>query len=208
MKKIIFLFVMLLMPITGIASIEKYNTLNLEETLKEEKIETIFSNYKENDKQIPIYLFRGQGCSFCRSFLQYLNELVDEYGNYFKLVSFEVWDDSKNSKLLDKVSEFLDEPAEGVPYIIIGEQVFAGYSKTYNKRIAKAIMDLYVSKDKYDVFDAMTLENLPVENGAGVLEIVLNALFITISTTFIIGYIYLKDRKLHERINELEKRIN
>ena len=46
-------------------------------------------SYKENDKQAVIYMFRGQGCGYCRAFLSFLASIVDDYGEYFKLVSFD-----------------------------------------------------------------------------------------------------------------------
>ena len=66
-----------------------FNKMNTEETLKAENITADLSNYKENDKQITIYMFRGQGCIHCQDFLNYVaNTLIPQYGNYFKLVSF------------------------------------------------------------------------------------------------------------------------
>lgn len=138
--------------------LEDYNTKNLKETLKEEEIELKYKGYKENKKQIPIYVFRGSGCQYCNGFLNFLNDNAEEYGKYFKLVSFEVWSDAKNADLLTEVSEFLEQPAGGVPYIIIGNQVFPGYAKEYEDAIKKAIKDEYDSKNKYDVFEELEVK--------------------------------------------------
>lgn len=78
------------------ASSNSYNTLNLEEALKQEGIESKLENYKETDKQITIYLFRGNGCTYCRNFLSFLNDIAEEYGSYFKVVSYETWYDQAN----------------------------------------------------------------------------------------------------------------
>lgn len=164
MKKKILLFVamcLLVLPITTKAiSIDKYKTLNLKEALKEEEIDEAFKSYKETDKQATIYLFRGKGCGYCRAFLTFLNSIVDDYGKYFKVVSFEVWNDADNSALLNSVATFMNEPAGGVPYIIIGDKVFGGYAESYDEDIKKAIKDLYDSKDRYDVFAKMTDKDL------------------------------------------------
>jgi len=108
------------------------------------------SNYKETDDQAIVYMFRGQGCSFCRAFLTYMNSISKEYGKYFKMVSFEVWNDSKNAELFEKVAKVTGEEAGGVPYIIIGEKVFGGYAESYNEDIKKAIMAQY-ENPSYDV---------------------------------------------------------
>ena len=154
-KKIAIIVLMLLsiiIPVKAFAK-EQYKTLNLEETLAEEGIEKKFSNYKETDDQITIYMFRGKGCAYCRKFLEFLNGITDEYGKYFKLVSFESWYNEENSNLLGEISTFMGEQASGVPYIIIGDKVFGGYTESYDESIKTAIKTLYDSKDRYDVFE-------------------------------------------------------
>ena len=154
-KKIAIIALMLLsiiIPVKAFAK-EQYKTLNLKETLAEEGIEEKFSNYKETDDQITIYMFRGKGCAYCRKFLEFLNGITDEYGKYFKLVSFESWYNEENSNLLGEISTFMGEQASGVPYIIIGDKVFGGYTESYDESIKNAIKTLYDSKDRYDVFE-------------------------------------------------------
>ena len=121
-KKIIGLLLLLslIMPFSTLAATKKYNTLNLEKALEQEEIEHDLSNYKEDDKQAVIYLFRGKGCGYCRNFLTFLNSIVDEYGKYFKVVSYEVWYDQDNGTLMQEVSDFLGANATGVPFIVIG----------------------------------------------------------------------------------------
>lgn len=135
-----------------------YHTLNLEEALKDDEIDYELNNYKETKDQINIYLFRGKGCGYCKLFLEYVaNDLVNKYGNYFKLVSFEVWYDEDNRELMNQVADFMGDSVTGVPYIIIGDQTFLGYSSDYNSSIESAITSLYNSKNRYDVFEEMNL---------------------------------------------------
>ena len=97
MKKYLLMLIaaatLLVMPFNVYAGTKKvlgkeYETKNLTETLADEELEKEFSKYSENDNQIPIYLFRGKGCSFCRAFLGFINSITNEYGKYFKLVAF------------------------------------------------------------------------------------------------------------------------
>ncbi len=137
---------------------ETYETLNFEETLEKENIEKKYDSYKETSDQIPIYMFRGDGCGFCQAFLTFLSENADEYGKYFKLVSFEVWNDQKNSELMGYVATYLDQPANGVPFIVIGDKSFLGFDENaYGESIKEAIKNLYNTskKDRYDVFEKM-----------------------------------------------------
>ena len=145
MKKVflaILISVLCFIPFSVNAEEKEYKTLNLDEALKEEEIDHDFSNYKETDDQAIIYLFRGKGCAYCKKFLTYLNSIVDDYGKYFKVVSYEVWYDNDNAELMEKVGNLLGQKAEGVPYIVIGDKVFAGYAESYNDEIKEAIKNL------------------------------------------------------------------
>ena len=155
-KLLVLLLIVALLPFKTFAKTfyDDYNTKNFKETLEAEGMEIKNKNYKEDDKQAVIYMFRGDGCGFCRAFLEFLNSISDEYGKYFRLVSFEVWSDAKNSELLNKVPLVTNETAGGVPYIIIGDKVFGGYASDYDEDIKKAIMAQY-EDSSYDVFEKL-----------------------------------------------------
>lgn len=162
MKKKILVLValaLLVLPFATFAKenkfLEDYETLNLEETLKEEKIEQKYKDYKETDKQVTIYLFRGNGCSYCDAFLKFLNDNAEKYGKYYKLVSFEVWGNAKNADLLEETAEFLGQSVGGVPFIIIGDQVFPGYASDYDDGIIATLKKEYEKEEKYDVFEEL-----------------------------------------------------
>ncbi len=155
---LILLLLLMVVPFKVFAETKKesYKRLDYLETLEEEEIEPAFEEYKPKDDAITIYMFRGLGCAYCRAFLNYMNSITDEYGQYFKMETFEVWHDSMNQKLMAKVSSFLEQPASGVPYVIIGDTVFAGFNEAaYGEAIKNAIKTQYELKkgDRYDVFE-------------------------------------------------------
>jgi len=200
---IISIFLLLLMPIQIFASTEKYESKNLKETLKEEEIELANADYKETDEQITIYMFRGSGCGYCKGFLTFLNSITEEYGKYFKLESYDVWYSQSNSDLMIEVSNFLEQPASGVPYVIIGDKVFPGYTEDYNEDIKSAIKELYDSKKRYDVFEEMEKAEI-ISN----IKKIINICTLPISIIGIIGVLIFTDKKykkLNQRITELEK---
>lgn len=217
MKKnllLVLLLSLLLMPVcifakAGDGAGKEYISKNFEESLADEGIKPQFKDYKEDKKQATIYLFRGTGCSFCRSFLSYLNSITDEYGDYFKVVSYEVWSNSKNSMLMTEVRNFFGDSAGGVPYIIIGDQVFPGYAEQYNEGIKDAIMKLYNSKDKYDVFEEIAKAKKQAERGNSpittIIVIICNFVFSVISTTIILVFINNKNKKINERLDKMEE---
>ena len=148
---------MLVIPFTAFAS-EKYNgytAMDLEESLEAEEIKADLDDYEPADDAINVYMFRGQGCPHCQEFLEFAASIVDDYGKYFNLVSFEVWNDQTNAQLFQNVATALGEEAGGVPFIVIGDQTFAGYSTEFDQKIKTAIKDLYdtSTEERYDVFD-------------------------------------------------------
>ena len=187
-KKLFVLLAALVLPLTAFAKTyyDDYKTLNLVEALKEEEIELENKDYKEDDKQAIIYLFRGNGCGYCRKFLTFLSSISKEYGKYFRVVSFEVWGDSKNSALMNKMPLVTNEPANGVPYIIIGEKVFGGYAESYDEDIKKAIMAQY-NDPSYDVFEKLDELQNGSKGGTSSFAVVFwNAFFIVAATVAII----------------------
>ena len=157
-KKLLLLLVFAILPFTTFAKTyyDGYETKNLKDTLAAENIELENKSYKENDKQAVIYMFRGQGCYFCRNFLTFLSSISKDYGKYFKLVSFEVWYNEQNSALFNKVGALNGEDLEklGVPYILIGEQKFNGFNESFADSIKKKKKKEY-EKHGTDVFDRL-----------------------------------------------------
>ena len=208
-KKILLLalITLLLMPLTTIAKeSDKYKSKNFIETLEEEKIKLENKNYKETDKQVTIYMFRGTGCTYCRSFLNFLNDISEDYGKYFKLVSYEVWRDTKNGELLEELSSFLGQDAGGVPYIIIGEHVFGGYSEEYDDTIKAVIKEEYNKSEKYDALEEYEKAKKEQEREeflkSGPFQLVCNAIMFLISTIVIVLFI---NKKSNDIINKIEE---
>lgn len=214
MKKIMgFLIVIFMFPMFVFAASGDYQTLNLDEALTQENIEHDFSNYKESNDQVIIYLFRGNGCGFCRNFLTFLNSIVDEYGKYFRVVSFEVWGDSNNAALKEEVSTFLNYRSEGVPYIVIGDQVFPGYNNSFDDAIKEKIMSEYEKdeKDRYDVFAEMEKAQKEEANKGKVnyfLIIFCNLLFIISATAIVLAFVNTKHNELLDEIEEIREKLN
>lgn len=121
---------------------------NITRTLKEQTE----ANIKFDNKKINVYLFYGKGCPHCEELIKFLNSLPEKYNNYYDLYTMEVWYNQKNSKLMEELVGKLGKEVEGVPCLIIGNQVFFGYSESMSQDIKKAIKDEYLLVDKYDVY--------------------------------------------------------
>ena len=148
--------------------------------------------------------------------VEFLNSIVDEYGKYFKVVSYEVWYDQDNGTLMQEVSDFLGANATGVPFIVIGDKYFKGYGESYADSIKEAIMDQYNSKDKYDVMDEMAKAKKAEEKANKgtntsvntILIIVCNFILISAATITILIVSKQHNVLLNNKIDELETKIN
>lgn len=208
MKKLLIFIIALcaILPIPAFASTKTYTSKNLEETLSAENIKADLSNYKENDNQAIIYMFRGDGCSYCRSFLNYLSSIVEEYGDYFRLVSYEVWQDNNNAELLENVAKFLGKDADGVPFIVIGDKVFEGYGANYDDDIINAIKKQYDSKNSYDVMKEIEIgDTKETKEESNILVIFWN-IILGSSIVGLLLYFHSEIAKLKEQIEKLEQK--
>lgn len=117
-------------------------------TLKEQTENDI----KYSDEKINVYFFWGNGCQHCEALISYLNTLPEEYDNYFDLYTLEVWYNEDNSKLMTKLGDYLEQEINGVPCLIIGDQVFIGFREENKEAIKDAIKKAYNKKERYDAY--------------------------------------------------------
>lgn len=108
---------------------------------------------KKDNKKVNVYLFRGDGCPHCQEAEEWFSELSkdEEYSKYYTLVDYEVWYNEENASLMEKVAKDLGTEANGVPFMVIGEKYFSGFSSDMADDIKAAIKDAYNSKDYKDV---------------------------------------------------------
>ena len=151
MKKIKFLLVLLLafmIPFAVFAEGEEATSAEVTDSGK-------------SSKEVNLYFFRGEGCSHCAEAEAWFESIEEEYGEYFKIVDYETWNDADNAELMQTVAKARGESADGVPYIIIGNQSWNGFAADYEDEILAAIKSEF-AKDPKDRYDIMTL--LPKSN--------------------------------------------
>lgn len=121
----------------------------------------VMASVKADTKEkITVYFFRGEGCPHCAEAEEFFADLAkdDEYSNYYNLKDYEVWYDEKNSAFMEKVAKALDTEVTGVPFIVIGDKYFSGYSASMSENIKDTIKTAYEDKEYTDVVAS-------VENG-------------------------------------------
>ena len=162
---------------TRVEFLNSYEYDTFKEVLVKENI-TQKDELLYNKDKLNIYVFYGMGCSHCHELFSYFNDsLANKYNNMINIISFEVWNNDKNEELLNEVSKKLNVEYTGVPYYVIGDKVFNGYSDLDNEDIEKTIDEQY--KEKKDIVkEIVTEEKQKDEKGKDFIKSILPALYI------------------------------
>lgn len=94
-----------------------------------------------HDNIVNIYLFHSDSCGHCKKELKLLNELEDKYDN-IRIYKYEV-SEEKNIKLFGEVTSLLGAKVTGVPFTIIGDKYYSGFSEANSKKKFMATIDYY-----------------------------------------------------------------
>ena len=106
-----------------------------------------------DSKEVNVYLFRGEGCPHCQDAEEWFKSIEEEYGSMFNVIDYETWYDEENKALMEKVAEARHEEANGVPYIIIGNKSWNGFTESYEEEMLTEIKSEFEKdvKDRYDI---------------------------------------------------------
>lgn len=77
---------------------------------------------------VNAYLFYGIGCPHCAKASEFLKQIAPKYPE-LKIYEYEIYYDLKNSQLLKEVAHKLGINAGGVPFLVIGDQSYIGFSE-------------------------------------------------------------------------------
>ena len=154
MKKIIVIIVILLaISLTGIVVLSSKKDKQENTDSKNVSYESKLTDIKFNDK-VNIYLFYGKGCPHCEALFTYFESIKSKYSKYYNLYAFEVWYNEDNGKTMDYFLEKFDKKvsSRSVPFLIIGDEAFEGYSSSMNQKIIDTIEEKYKNKDNIKDF--------------------------------------------------------
>lgn len=99
---------------------------------------------------VDAYLFYGEGCPHCAKESQFLNQLVNKYPE-LKLHEYEIYYNTKNNQLLQKVANELGANAGGVPFLVIGDQSYVGFSESLSPKEIENRVKQCIDNDCQDV---------------------------------------------------------
>ena len=106
----------------------------------------VFAEEDNNElvkEKINVYMFRGEGCGFCAKALTFFDSIEEEYGVYFNLVTYEVWNNADNASLFEDVADYLKVEPDGVPFIVIGSKTYSGFDESWGDDIKSDIIAEY-----------------------------------------------------------------
>ncbi len=111
------------------------------------------------EKKITIYMARGGGCPHCEEAMTYFKKLIrkDEFKDIVEVRHYEIWSnvddseattkqDAENYEVAKKVYQAMggtDEYKGSVPYIVVGNKTFTGFSSSTEKSIEDAVLEAY-----------------------------------------------------------------
>lgn len=108
--------------------------------------------------EVNLYFFWGIGCPHCESEEKALAKLNKKYDN-LNIYDYEVNYNAKNGQLLKKIEVLLDKEIRGIPFTVIGQETFEGYSDFILHSIEKTIE--YYSNHQYNDIVGKALNIIP-----------------------------------------------
>ena len=103
-----------------------------------DKVSSI-TNTKVEDNKINLYLFYGKECPHCEQERSWLKDIKEDYKEYLNVYEFEVWHNENNVELMNKVGDVFNYTPKGVPFTVIGDSYFSGYSDTIASKMENKI---------------------------------------------------------------------
>lgn len=112
------------------------------------------------EKELNIYLFYGDKCPHCAELEKFLEQYLDDNKNVI-LNKYEVWSNKENQEKYKEVQKILNDYSNGVPYLIIGNNVITGYDSEITPERIKNTITYYSNfdyKDKVGIYLGTTTE--------------------------------------------------
>ena len=121
----------------------------------------------EAKEPIKVYIFTKDHCPYCEKAETYIKGLEADYGDYFDLVIYQVYDinfqieNKQYYNLMNTVAKLFKTEVSGVPYIVIGDEFDTnGFGDDTGDQVKEAILKAYNNENYKDVV-AEELAKLP-----------------------------------------------
>jgi glutaredoxin len=153
MKKVIkyILLILLLIPL---------NVFALSKDYKDDVASIVNKNIEDN--KVNIYLFEGEGCPHCKQEKEWLNTIQEKYSDKVNIYEFEVWHNQGNANLLLNVQKYLGSNVSGVPYTVISNKYFSGFSDIIQSNMENELVSAFSEKENGNIKNVPMLGKVDV----------------------------------------------
>lgn len=86
------------------------------------------------EETLNVYFFYGNGCPHCAKEHQYLKDVLQKKYANLNIYEYEIYYNQGNVTLFQTVAEELEANASGVPFLVIGDKYFIGYSDSISPK--------------------------------------------------------------------------
>lgn len=115
-----------------------------------------YNSHNPKIEPINIYIFRGEGCPHCAAEMNYLKGLKNgKYKNMINIIDYEVWENKENQAKINELSSKTGVQINGVPFTVIGNKYFSGYSEGMNEDIEKLIDTELKNTERQSIMDSI-----------------------------------------------------
>lgn len=128
------------------------------------------SSFEKDDTNntVTAYLFHGDGCPHCYQEQLFIYELQKEYPN-LELKEYEVYKNRQNGLFLQKIARELNLNVSSVPFLVIGDKPFVGYSpKLSSVEIEEQVKLCSFSNCSDNIAETASLYPADKQNGTNV----------------------------------------
>ncbi len=109
----------------------------------------IFPVSVKAENVVNLYLFYGDGCPHCAEEEKFLDEYLKTEKSA-KLIKYEVWHSDENRKTWLEIQDKLNNHDNGVPYLIVGDEVVVGYLDGVTDETIKKYVKKFKNDKKYE----------------------------------------------------------
>jgi len=113
------------------------------------------------DEPVVVEVFWGDGCPYCEDLLDALDRLADDLSG-FVVDDYEVWYDEDGRDLMFARAAELGVDVQAVPFTVIGEESWVGYSTQIERQIEAAIVGRLPGAPPTEVADDGTRIDVPL----------------------------------------------
>ncbi len=107
-------------------------------------------NVTKDPNKVNIYFFWGSTCPHCKAEFAFFDEIKAEYGQYYNLYTYEVWENPNNADIMSTFANALNDSTTAVPYTVVGDESFIGFGESTKEKIINAIKNNH--KNSRDVY--------------------------------------------------------